>query len=219
VVPTTQTYWRTARLSQLSSNIAGLAHDQLWRNDRLNSRPRRGSRITQVTALRPEPRDGRELQHRQPAEPGDSRLRGYGHLRYDSNTMRIAQYQFKITVSPSQALLPGMPTAPSGSGDHRSVQQRQTQTCTYAHDDLIRIAQVDCGNGGWGQSFGYDPFGNLTKNGLANHTGNSFQPTYSSTTNRMTSLPGISHHVRRHGNVTNDSNHTYSWTRTELRYH
>ena len=39
----------------------------------------------------------------------------------------------------------------------------------------------------------------------------SFQPTYSPTTNRMTSLPGFTPSYDANGNVLNDSSHQYSW--------
>jgi hypothetical protein len=128
--------------------------------------------------------------------------------------LRMSQYQFKIN---GQSVTSSLAWNANGTLGQLAItdpfSSANTQTCTYAHDDLTRIAQMDCGNGGWGQSFGYDPFGNLTKNVLANHTGNSFQPTYSSTTNRMTLLPGnFTPTYDANGNVTNDSNHTYAWS-------
>ncbi len=75
---------------------------------------------------------------------------------------------------------------------------------------LSRRSQADCGSGGWGQSFSYDPFGNITKNVLSNHIGNSFQPTYSSATNQMTALPGFTPTYDSNGNVLNDSSHQYT---------
>lgn len=79
------------------------------------------------------------------------------------------------------------------------------QTCTYAHDDLARIASANCGSV-WSQTFSYDAFGNLNKNGTQ-----SFQPIYSATTNQMTSIGGSIPSYDADGNVLNDFLHTYSW--------
>jgi YD repeat-containing protein len=39
-----------------------------------------------------------------------------------------------------------------------------TQNCSFAHDDLTRIASVDCGSI-WSHTFTYDAFGNISKSG------------------------------------------------------
>jgi RHS repeat-associated protein len=60
--------------------------------------------------------------------------------------------------------------------------------CTY--DSLKRLSKsetVQAGGTHWGQSFGYDAFGNLvTKNPTAGHTGTTMQVTVDATTNRLT---------------------------------
>jgi RHS repeat-associated protein len=131
---------------------------------------------------------------------------------FDSNTARMNQYQFTIngvsvtgalTWNPNGTLQKLAITNPVNSADN--------QTCNYAYDDLTRIGQVDCGSAGWGQSFAYDPFGNLTKTVLSGHSGNSFQPTYSTATNRMTSLPGFTPTYDANGNVLSDNSNTYFW--------
>jgi len=48
-----------------------------------------------------------------------------------------------------------------------------------------RIQSANCGSV-WSQTFGFDPFGNITKTGSI-----AFQPTYSTTTNRISTLPGF----------------------------
>jgi RHS repeat-associated protein len=63
----------------------------------------------------------------------------------------------------------------------------------------------------WTQVFSYDPFGNITKTVPSGGTGNSFQATYSTSTNHITNLPGFTPTYDGDGNVTNDSNHTYAW--------
>jgi hypothetical protein len=74
------------------------------------------------------------------------------------------------------------------------------------NDDLARVTTGNCGTG-WSQTFTYDWFGNLNKNGSM-----SFTPFYSSTTNRMTSFPGgFTPTYDNNGNATNDGLHTYTW--------
>jgi len=82
-----------------------------------------------------------------------------------------------------------------------------TQTCNYSHDDLGRIATANCGTI-WNQSFGFDPFGNISKSATA---GVSFLPTYSLSTNRYSSVPGCTPSYDANGFATNDCAHTYSW--------
>ena len=62
-----------------------------------------------------------------------------------------------------------------------------TQTCAYTYDDLMRVASVKCGNGMWGQTFGYDAFGNIATNIPNGYTGFAFQATYASN-NRIQNL-------------------------------
>jgi RHS repeat-associated protein len=132
---------------------------------------------------------------------------------YDANTGRMTQYKFTVGNSP-QSLTGNLTWNANGSlGQHAITDPfngANTQTCNYQHDDVSRIAQVDCGSGAWGQSFAYDPFGNITKNVLSGHTGNSFQPTYSSATNKMTALPGFTPTYDSNGNVLNDASHQYT---------
>src|SRR5579871_5572263 len=86
-----------------------------------------------------------------------------------------------------------------------------TQDCTYSHDDLVRIASVNCGASTWQQNFTYDPFGNITKTVPTGGTGMSFQPTYSATTNHITSINSFTPTYDANGDITNDSLHTYTW--------
>src|ERR1700753_4278008 len=51
----------------------------------------------------------------------------------------------------------------------------------------------------------------FTKTVPAGGTGNSFQPTYSPSTNRITSVAGFTPTYDANGDVTNDGNHTYTW--------
>ena len=79
------------------------------------------------------------------------------------------------------------------------------QNCAYNHDDLTRIAGVNCGTA-WSQSFSYDSFGNVSKGGTI-----SFQAIYSYLTNRMTQVGLSNPTYDANGNLLNDTTHTYTW--------
>src|SRR5260370_26004858 len=81
-----------------------------------------------------------------------------------------------------------------------------TQTFNYAHDDLTRIASANCGSAA-AQTFSYDSFGNLSKSGSPF----SFLPSYSASTNRMTSLGSFTPTYDNNGNLLNDGVHSYAW--------
>jgi RHS repeat-associated protein len=133
-------------------------------------------------------------------------------LTYDPNTFRMTKYQFNVN---GQAYVGALTWNPNGSLGSQVItdpfNSADAQTCSYSHDDLARIASVNCGASTWQQNFTYDTFGNITKTVPVGGTGNSFQPTYSATTNRMTSLPGFTPTYDADGNVTSDSLHTYGW--------
>jgi RHS repeat-associated protein len=81
------------------------------------------------------------------------------------------------------------------------------QSCNYSHDDLIRVAGVNCtSTPAWAQTFTYDAFGNINKSGNS-----SFNASYSASTNRMTQIASSTPTYDSDGNVTNDFLHTYSW--------
>jgi RHS repeat-associated protein len=63
----------------------------------------------------------------------------------------------------------------------------------------------------WTQVFGYDPFGNITKTVPSGGTGNSFQATYSPSTNHITNIAGFTPTYDANGNVLNDGLNTYTW--------
>jgi RHS repeat-associated protein len=128
---------------------------------------------------------------------------------YDSNTLRMTQYQFSVngqsaagvlTWNANSTLQTLVITDPFNAAD--------AQTCNYGYDDVVRLTSANCGTV-WSQTFSYDPFGNINKTG---NPGMSFTPFYSSSTNRITSFPGgFTATYDNNGNVTNDSNHTYTW--------
>ena len=69
----------------------------------------------------------------------------------------------------------------------------------------MRIASANCASI-WQQTFGFDPFGNISKSGSG-----SFLPTYNTSTNRFSTIPGGTPTYDNNGNLTNDLSHTYSW--------
>lgn len=83
--------------------------------------------------------------------------------------------------------------------------------CNYTHDDLVRIASVDCGASKWQDNFTYDAFGNIVKTVPNGGTGSSFQATHSTATNRMTQIVGQTPTYDADGNVLNDFLHSYVW--------
>ena len=81
-----------------------------------------------------------------------------------------------------------------------------TQTCTYSYDDMVRVASANCGSVA-GQTFTYDPFGNINKTGSPN----SFLPVYTNTRNRISTVGSTTAQYDNNGNVLNDGVHTYAW--------
>jgi RHS repeat-associated protein len=128
---------------------------------------------------------------------------------YDSNTLRMTQFKFNVGAQPQTYIGAATWNANSTLGQLAITDPfngADTQTCTYAHDDLTRIAGANCGAAA-AQTFSYDPFGNISKSGSPY----SFQPTYSAATNRMTSLPGFTPTYDANGNLLNDNSHAYTW--------
>ncbi len=122
---------------------------------------------------------------------------------YDSNTLRMTQFKFNVGAQPQTYIGALTWNANSTLGQLAITDpfnSADTQTCTYAHDDVTRIAGANCGAAA-AQTFSYDPFGNISKSGSPY----SFQPTYSPSTNRMTSLPGFTPSYDANGNLLNAS--------------
>jgi hypothetical protein len=89
-----------------------------------------------------------------------------------------------------------------------------SQTCIYnpstesltGYDDLGRLVGYDCGSGQWGQTFSFDPFGNLTKQKMSNRNGTTWAPGYNETSNWCSICT-----YDADGNVLGDGNNVYSW--------
>jgi RHS repeat-associated protein len=126
---------------------------------------------------------------------------------YDSNTNRMSQYQFTVN---SQSLTAALGWNANGTLLTQNITDAlnaaDTQNCTYQYDDLTRLTSANCGSAA-AQTFSYDPFGNINKSGSPN----SFNATYSTSTNRITNISGFTPTYDASGNVLNDSFHSYTW--------
>jgi RHS repeat-associated protein len=132
---------------------------------------------------------------------------------YDPNTFRLNKYQFRIGTQTVTGTLGWNANWSLGSlGISDPFSTANTQSCSFAADDLSRISQVNCGTI-WGQNFTYDPFGNIQKNAIAGTGGSTFTPTYQSspTTNRVSSVGGVSATYDANGNSLNDTFRTSTW--------
>ncbi len=129
---------------------------------------------------------------------------------YDSNTGRMTQYKFNVGSGP-QSVIGNLTWNSNGSLGTLAItdpiNSANAQTCTYAHDDLSRIASTSCGST-WSQTFAFDAFSNVTKSGSMNWA----CPTcYDASSNHYnhTLSPLVSYD--NNGNLTNDTFHTYTW--------
>lgn len=133
---------------------------------------------------------------------------------FDPNTGRMTQYQYSVGSSP-QTDTGALTWNSNGSLQQLVITDQlnpaDSQTCTYTHDALGRVASANCGASTWSQTFSYDPFGNITKTVPQGSTGMSFQPSYDYTnyTNRITSSPFT--YSSNNGDMTADNSHAYSW--------
>jgi RHS repeat-associated protein len=123
---------------------------------------------------------------------------------YDKNTGRLTNYTFNVN---GQTDVGALTWNANGSLQKLHITDgitgtQDSQTCNYSHDDLGRIAGVDCGTA-WNQTFAYDPFGNITKNGSV-----TYQPAYNPATNRVTNT-GFTYDSN--GDFTSDVFRNYSW--------
>jgi RHS repeat-associated protein len=130
----------------------------------------------------------------------------------DAYSYDVMNRMNKYTYTLGSSSLVGSPTwNPNGTLGTLNISDQfnsaNTQNCTYTYDDLARIGNVGCTGSGWGQTFTYDPFGNITKTGSS-----SWVPGYynsnGSTSNQYT-LGGTSYDGN--GNLLKDTFNTYTW--------
>lgn len=137
---------------------------------------------------------------------------------YDSYTYRPTNITYAVNPNPSSSDY----TVSTGLtwNANWSLQQMQytdrndstkNQTCTYSADDLSRIASVNC-SGAWGQTFAYDPFGNINKTG--NNGGTSYAAAYNTVTNQVSS--GVTASYDANGNQLTSTPATLTWNALNL---
>jgi RHS repeat-associated protein len=126
---------------------------------------------------------------------------------YDSNTNRMTQYQFTVNGT---SLTGALGWNANGTLQTQNITDgfysADTQNCSYQYDDITRVTSASCGSAA-AQTFTFDPFGNISKSGSPY----SFQPTYSTSTNRMTALGSFTPTYDSNGNLLNDNIHNYAW--------
>ncbi len=135
-------------------------------------------------------------------------------VTFDFNSARVTEYKATINGSSAKGDLSW-----NGNGSLQQLQitdpfkTANNQTCAYARDDLSRISKVDCGTNNWGQTFGYDAFGNITKAVITNpsHSGNPFTPTYSP--NNTNQISGGGFNYDANGNLIQEGTggNSYTW--------
>ena len=212
---TAQTYWPHGLPNQLSSNISGLPSITYGGTIGSTAGLDGEGRITQVTASSGQ-NPVTAINYNPFGTPpqliatfgsGDSDV-----FSFDANTGRTTKYQFNVN---GQSDVGTLTWNSNGSLKQLAItdalNSSDSQTCTYSHDDLSRIASINCGASIWQQNFGYDPFGNITKTVPIGGTGNSFQPSYNSATNRMSSVAGFTPTYDANGNTITDPSYTYTW--------
>jgi RHS repeat-associated protein len=147
--------------------------------------------------------------------------------QYDGNTGRMTQYKFNMGTGP-QSVTGALTWNPNGSLQKLvltdQINSANTQTCKFGdpsssvagYDDLGRLIKADCASA-WSQTFGFDPFGNMSKTGSAQ-----FLPTYTGASGTSTTPSnqyyqisgggaGASNYYDTNGNLKNDLTHTYTW--------
>jgi RHS repeat-associated protein len=129
---------------------------------------------------------------------------------FDANTGRVTQYKFTIGSTP-QSVVGNLTWNAIGTLQKLVItdpfNSANAQTCNYTHDDLTRIATANCGSAA-NQTFSYDPFGNINKQGSPY----TFNASYANAaTNHISSVGSFTPTYDNNGNVTADGLHTYSW--------
>ncbi len=142
----------------------------------------------------------------------------FDQYEYDPNTGLMTQYDFSIGSTPVTDvgnLTWNADRTLSKLAITDGFNSGGTQTCNFnpmagtgtGYDDWGRLIGVDCGSGGWGQTFSYDNYDNMNKAVMSGRTGGTWTGSYSSTTNHYSGFGSYD----SNGNVTSDGNATYGW--------
>jgi RHS repeat-associated protein len=140
---------------------------------------------------------------------------------YDSNTYRPTNLTYAINRSSS----PYSVTTALTWNANWSLQKMVytdgspsplSQTCTYSADDLSRIASTSCGTSTWGQTFSYDPFGNISKTVPSGYGGTAYAAAYSTVTNQVSSGVSPTPTYDANGNQLTSIPATLTWNALNL---
>jgi RHS repeat-associated protein len=132
----------------------------------------------------------------------------------DPSTGRLSTYQFNVGSNYDKGEMHWNANGTLGSFTITDTvpTTQDTQTCTYGHDEFVRIASVNCVNGSttkWTQSFTYDVFGNISK--ASSGPGITFQSQFNLSSNWLTMVSSTTTHSDPNGRLTYDSYHNYTW--------
>ena len=121
--------------------------------------------------------------------------------QYDAKTGRMTQYNFYVGANVNVGTLGWNPDGTLGSLalSNNIFPSGPSTTCNYLHDDLGRIAKVDC-PGVWTQTFTLDRYGNVRKDAT---TGTSFSADFN-LANQISSVGGVAGVYDANGNLIND---------------
>ena len=86
---------------------------------------------------------------------------------FDPNTFRMTQYQFNVGAQSDKGVLNWNSNGTlAGLTITDAINSSDSQTCTFVHDDLIRLTSANCTSSPvWQQTYSYDPFGNIQQSG------------------------------------------------------
>ena len=120
---------------------------------------------------------------------------------FDPDSGRTKQAVYNVGA---QQVTTNLTWNPNGTLSYLSITDplnlSNQQTCsTYNYDALGRLTQVTCGTT-WQQTFSYDAFGNITKEGSSN-----WQPGYNQATNQFGTQ------FDANGNLLDDGVNSYTW--------
>ncbi len=209
-------FWENGALKTLSSSISGLPTEN-YGVDPMG----RTNAVTATSGQNPINANGVSYDlanHRTTVTygSGDSDV-----VQLDQYTGRMTKYTFNVGSNSDVGQTTWNP-----NGSLKTLQitdtvtsTADTQTCNYSHDDLSRIASVNCVNGAtnrWNQNFAYDAFGNISKTVPTGGTGITYpgyppSQAYSSSTNWLQTASGCTPTNDNNGQMTYDCVHNYTW--------
>jgi len=121
---------------------------------------------------------------------------------YDPSTGRMTNWAFQVGSSSETGALTWNANGTLGKlAIVDGFNSAGSQTCTFGHDDLVRLLSDNCGSA-WAQTFSYDQYDNLTKSGSI-----TWNPGYNPVNNHYSTGANYDNS----GNLTYDTIHLYTW--------